>query len=190
MKKYPIYSVSAKWTQDGEQDPKYPKWYEGLPEGRIWNSTGFTKMFKEELTDEELKAFAEDWWEKYIENQKDKDRNPIKNPDQLQLTYKIVEFEEWNLTWFQHETFDEGQTDEEVLRSFSDYVDRVQDKNQEIEWNYPEEEWHKQGHKVLMGAEDRWRWHGAGPNGEPDDRSPAPCRCKYCKEQGVIRIAH
>ena len=41
-----------------------------------------------------------------------------------------------------------------------------------------------------MGAEDRWRWHGAEPDGKPTDYSPAPCRCKFCKEQGVIRIAH
>ena len=41
-----------------------------------------------------------------------------------------------------------------------------------------------------MGAEDRWRWHGAEPSGSNEDHSPAPCRCKFCKEQGVIRIAH
>lgn len=190
MKKYPIYTVSAKWSQDGDQDPKYPKWYEGLPEGRIWNSTSFTKMFKEELTEEELKEFAEKWWGMFLAHNENHDRNPVKNVEGLQLTYKLKEFEEWNLTWFQHETFDEGQSDAEVLQSFSDYVDRVQRKNQEIEWNYPEEEWYKQGYRTLMGAEDRWRWHGAEPNGEPGDHSPAPCRCKHCKEQGVIRIAH
>ena len=43
----------------------------------------------------------------------------------------------------------------------------------------------------LMGAEDNWRWRAAGPDGnESEDQIPAPCRCKFCKEQGLLRIAH
>ncbi len=40
-----------------------------------------------------------------------------------------------------------------------------------------------------MGAEDRWRWKGREPNGG-DDESDPPCRCKFCKKQGIIRIGH
>jgi hypothetical protein len=47
---YPIYKIECKWIEDGIQDPKYPDWNVGLPEGRINNSTGFSKMFKEEQT--------------------------------------------------------------------------------------------------------------------------------------------
>ena len=189
MKKYPIYSFSARWAQDGEHDERYPKWHEGLPEGRIWNSTNMSKMFKEEKTEEELKAIADEWWGNLVKSERD-GKARFDNMDLESLTYKLKEHEEWNLTWFQHETFDEGQTDEEVLKSFSDYVDRVRDKNHEIEMQYPEDDWYKNGYRTLMGAEDRWRWHGAEPGGEPGDQSPAPCRCKFCKEQGVIRIAH
>jgi len=39
-----------------------------------------------------------------------------------------------------------------------------------------------------MGAEDRWRWRGFGDDGK--EETSAPCRCKACKEQGVVRIAH
>jgi len=188
MEKYPIYFFSAKWSQDGVQDPKYSNWFKDLPKGRIWNSTGFSKMYKKEKTEKELNGFLNKWWKKFVENKKA--THPIINPEILYLKHELKEYNNWNLTWFQHETFDEGQTDEEVLRSFEDYVDSVECKNHDIEMRHPEEEWFKHGHKCLMGAEDRWRWCGAEPNGDGDDRSPPPCRCKYCKEQGVIRIGH
>ena len=55
---YPIYSFTFKWTQKGEHNPEYPKWHEGLAEGRIHNSTQFYKMYKEEKTDDELNVIA------------------------------------------------------------------------------------------------------------------------------------
>jgi len=188
-KKYPIYFFSAKWSQDGEQDPKYPNRYKDLPEGRIWNSTGFSRMYKEEKPQEELDKIVKEWWDKYLKS-KNKDEEKITNPELLYLKVELRHHETWNLTWFQHETFDEGQTNEEALLSFEKFVRRIEDKNQEIEWHYPEKDWYEHGHQCLMGAEDRWRWHGAEPNGDSSDNSPAPCRCKFCKEQGVIRIAH
>ena len=190
MKKYPIYSFAAKWAQDGEHDPKYPNWHKGLPEGRTWNSTSMTKMCKEEKTEEELKAIADEWWEKVLSTSEKEGRSAIINPKIESLTYKLKEHETWDLSWFQHETFDVGQTNEEVLKSFEEYVRRAEEKNREIERQYPEDKYYENGHRALMGAEDRWRWHGAEPNGESTDHSPAPCRCKFCKEQGVIRIAH
>jgi hypothetical protein len=186
---YPIYSFSAKWSQDGVQDSNYPKHYEGLSEGRIWNGTQFYKMFKEEQTQEQLDEYVKNWWEEFIKNRKEENR-PILNPILKHLTSKYVCHETWVLNWFQHATFDTGQSNEEVLESFNKYVDRIQENNERIECQYPEELWHEKGHLCLMGAEDRWRWHGAEPNGGPNDHSPAPCRCKHCKEQGVIRIAH
>lgn len=189
-KVYPIYSFSAKWSQDGEHDLKYPYSYKGLPNGRIWNSTSFSKMYKEEKSKEELDAISKEWFEKFIKTKNEEGKHSILNSEILYLKIEFKKFDTWNLTWFQHETFDEGQTDEEALRSFEDFVTRIEDKNRKIENAYPEDDWYKQGHQCLMGAEDRWRWCGAEPNGELNDRSPAPCRCKFCKEQGVIRIGH
>lgn len=176
--KFPIYFFSARWSEDGTWDPEYPKWHEGLPEGRVWNGTGFHKMFREEQTQEQLDLYVKDWWEKYL---KLEHRTPIINPELVSLKAEYAEHETWCLTWFQHETFDIGQTDEEALQSFEEYIRRIEEKNA------TKDEMHK---IPLMGAEDKWRWHGANSEGESDEDSPAPCRCKYCKEQGVIRIAH
>lgn len=190
-KKWPIYSFSAKWSQKKrEGDSDYPKWHEGLPEGRIWNSTSFSKMFKEEQTQEQLDAFMHEWWERMIEAKNKEGKFPIIEPADITLTAKFLENESWVLTWFCHETFDIGQTDEEAIKSFEDYVRRVEDHNADIEWKYPEDEWYKNGHRTLMGAEDRWRWKGSYDGEEGDGRAPYPCRCKFCKEQGVLRIAH
>ena len=177
---YPIYSFTAKWIQDGKYDPEYPNWNEGLPEGRVWNSTHFTEMYKEAKSQEELDAIAKEWWGKYLANPKTR----IVNPELTELTVKYYEHETWHLTWFQHETFETGMSDEEVLNSFEKFVRRKEEYNMRNRYE------DGTGKYCLMGAEDRWRWRGAGTTGERDDEGPAPCRCKYCKEQGVVRIAH
>ena len=180
--KFPIYFFGARWSEDGVQDPKYPKWYEGLPEGRVWNSTGFHKMFREEQTQEQLDAFVQDWWKRFLVSKNEEDsRSKIINPELQYLKAEYKKHDTWVLTWFQHETFDIGQTDEEALQSFEDYVSRIEDENR----GKPEMEG-----IPLMGAEDRWRWRGADENGNYMEDAPAPCRCKYFKEQGVLRIAH
>lgn len=179
---YPIYKFNFRWSQDGVQDEKYPKWHEGLPEGRTWNGTGFNKMFKEEKTQEWLNAYAANWWANYIIKQQQDSK--IKNPELVKIEAVFSEYETWYLTWFQHETFDIAQTDDEALRSFETFVTRkeiLNERQQVIDGNDA---------YCLMGAEDRYRWHGAEPNGDKNDYSPAPCRCKFCKEQDVIRIAH
>lgn len=165
-KKYPIYSFTAKWSQhepNHEKHKDYPKWREGLPEDRIWNSTSFKKMFKTEQSEEQLTDYINKWWDQYVDYKlKDKDVSD------LTLTTNYVEHETWVLGWFTHETLDEGQSDEDALASFEDFVSRKEDNEDH----------------VLMGAEDRWRWCGE------NQESPAPCRCKACKEQGLIRIGH
>ena len=174
---FPVYRVSVKWAEDGIKNPEYPKRFEGLPDGKIWNGTGFCKMFKEEQTLEQLDIFVNDWWKLYIGSEKNKDKE-ITN---LKLSIEFVEFETWYLTWFQHETFDIGQTDAEALNSFEEFVNRRE------HWNHGRTLLEQ---KTLMGAEDRYRWHGSGETGDSDEHSPAPCRCKHCKEQGLLRIAH
>ena len=155
---YPIYKFSFSWTQDSVP--------EDGPKVIISNGTGFSKMFKEEKTQSELDAIAKEWWDQYLS--KNEEINPVLKNSKAYF----FEFETWHLTWFQHETFDAGQTDEQALDNFEKFVRRKEPMLEKF---------------TLMGAEDRWRWHGT--DGESGDM-PAPCRCKHCKEQGLIRIAH
>ena len=175
-KAYPIYSFSFTWFQDGDRDKKYPKDKE-LPEGRISNATSFYKMYKTQQKRATLVAYAMNWWAKYIYEVRrfSKEKLIIKNPELIKANIKFREYEVWLLTWFQHETFDIGQSNDEALRSFAKFVYR---KERLGEDKY-----------CLMGAEDRWRWHGI-EDGTPNSKSEAPCRCKHCKEAGLIRIAH
>lgn len=180
--KYPIYTFNLKWSQEGKQDEKYSNRHTDLPPGRIWNGTSFNKMFKEEKSQEWLDSYIKDYWEKYIENQIKLGK--VKNPELVKIEAKFKERESWYLTWFQHETFDIGQTDKEVLESFERFVTRKEILNEVSQVKEGKDAY------CLMGAEDRWRWHGAEPNGEQSDHSPPPCRCSGCKKHGVIRINH
>lgn len=133
------------------------------------------KMFKEIP----LKSKIAEWTNKVKGWQVEKSR-----AYNLTQDVNLLRYETWNLTWFQHETFDVGQTDQEALESFRKYVKRHR---------YDDKYWG--GDKLinsvcLMGAQDRYRWRGAEPNGESSSDSKPPCRCRFCKEQGVIRIAH
>ena len=166
---YPIYKFNAVWVQDCD-----PKKYEELPENwkidlpinRFRNSTSGSKMFKEEPSQEELDKFIKDWWDKYSKSDKLKDLNV--ELETLNIEYK--EHESWIIEWFGHKTFDVGLTDDEVLSSFERFVRRKEELGED---KY-----------CLMGANDRWRWKG-----ETEEHSP-PCRCKHCKDQGVVRISH
>lgn len=178
---FPIYSVSFSWEQDGEHDPNYPDrfMYKDMLPGRIRNSMSHNFMFKEELNESELNIKINEFIKRFIDS-----KHNIQNVTNINFKFKL-KYETWNLTWFQHETFDIGLTDKEYLQSFEEFVRRYE----HIQNHMPGEPYPENYH-CLMGAEDRWRWHGAEPNGESNDRSPAPCRCKFCKEQGMIRIAH
>jgi hypothetical protein len=168
---YPIFLFTAEWIQDGNSDNDKRNY--GLEKGKIWNSTSFYKMFKEEGDIHEQKLILLKWWDYYSKN-KLKDKNPI-NP---LLNVKLHEWETWTITWFCHETFDNGQSDIEVLNSFEKFVSRKEELNLEYKYKTGLDKF------CLMGAEDRWRWHG-----ESND-SPPPCRCSHCKKQGMIRISH
>jgi hypothetical protein len=164
--KYPIYRFEARWTEKRVKMHDYDDTH-GLPATRFWNGTGFSRMFKEDQTRKQLDIVLLEFWQKY--------ERKGEEIELFSLHAELERRETWCLTWFSHYTFDVGQTDEEALDSFQSYVNRmlsIQDKD---------------GIPTLMGAEDRWRWCGGGPD---DERMPAPCRCKYCKEQGVLRIGH
>lgn len=184
--RYPIYSVGVQWTQDGSDSNPRNWWPTNPGEGRIWNQCAMSKMLREPCDPSELqREFRENWWPVYIANDL-RGQPPIATlrPRDVSIRVSDARFETWCLTWFEHFTFDIGQSDEEALASFERYVRRY-------DWmqDYPYDNRPK-GYLCLMGAEDRWRWHGAGKNGERDARTDPPCRCKHCKEQGVIRIGH
>ncbi len=152
--KYPIYKVSMQWMDEKST----------LPHGRIWNCMSYSAMQKTEMTREEMNNFLIESWNKYKE-----DKLKDKNPSTPILSIDFVEFETWCLQWFSHYTFDVGQTDAEVLKSFEDFVSRKE--------SLSEKEY------CLMGADDRWRWKGT-------DGKDAPCRCEGCKKFNIIRINH
>ena len=180
---YPIYEVQLRWENDGEHDPEYPKWHEGLPAGRVWNGTTMTKMYRENPGANTVREWAlNEWWPGYQDHEGPSGKLSDKNPGEPEVTVTFEGEESWCLEWFQHWTFDVGQTDGEALSSFQRYVDRY--AHMQRIWPIPTE-----GYKCLMGAEERWRWKGS-VDGTPENDAPAPCRCEHCKKHGVIRIGH
>ena len=167
-KTYPIYRFTARWSEISKDKSyeEYPNWKKGLPKDRIWNSTSWTKMYKEEQDLKELEGWMMQWWDEYLTKKDNEDKA-------MKLLYLKVEFfehETWHPTWFQHETFDEGQTDEEVLKSFENFVRRKEALNRKRQWEEGKDEY------CLMGAEDRWRWE--------------VCHCEHCEKNEWTIINH
>lgn len=106
-------------------------------------------------------------------------RNEILNDPKYRgevLEFEIapVRHDTWVLLWFNHWTFDIGQSDEDALKSFREYVERQKLlclTDGDYEFNR------------LMGAADEYRWRGA-------NHGAAPCRCGDCKNLGRITIDH
>lgn len=166
-KKYYIYSINARWLELRKSDHDYVIWQiENAPENKFWDYTQFYKAFKEKPKENELYKIVREWWIKY------QAKHPTYEFPIIIISF--YEYESWWIEWFQHATFDIGQTNKEALDSFESFVRRQLNKDK----------------PCLMGAEDRWRWCGFEPDGKPENRSKPPCRCKYCKEQGLIRIGH
>ena len=182
-KAYPLFDIRTRWTQDRtEKDTDPAPWQtSGLPEGRLWNSIcSHTKMPKHyderALAHEHLTV----WWPQYKGSEKNRDLNFA----DLRFSITFRRWEVWCIDWFQHWTWDVGLTDQQVLDSFGRYVLRTEVLNERARWEGAKHEPY-----CLMGAEDRYRWHGS-KTGAPDEQIDPPCRCPYCKEQGVVRIAH
>lgn len=153
---YPQYEIHVRWTYG--EDSKT-------------NGVQMHRMYRDDPGVDGVRRWViEEWWPSF-----EKKGERPSEPD-VQVTEQTPE--SWCLGWFNHWTFDVGQTDDEALASFEAYVRRYEDIQDRHPGDIPE------GYRCLMGAEDRWRW-----NGEPD-RSAAPCRCEHCREQGVIRVNH
>lgn len=165
---YPIYQIGAKWTQDG------------LPESLEYNSTGFSKMFKDDPGIDGARQYAMEWWEAEL-NKKPRQHEKTYaelNAELFSLECRFYERETWCITWFSHYTYNIHLTDKELIKSFEDFVDRKMPLHRNLEI-YNDEERKKYQVKIycLMGAEDYWRWKG-------------PCRCEHCVKAGITRIDH
>lgn len=189
-RRFPIYRTDVKWVYDSDEAPeRKAKHHLGDPgEGRGRNSTSWSDMFREEQDTAEMERKArEEWWPEYLERPSrfgDNVKPGSLNPSEPTITVTLERHEEWCCTWFSHWTFDDGQTDAEVLASFQEYVWRYADMQNYYPGDAPE------GYLCLMGAEDRWRWSGSGEDGDNSVNTDPPCRCKHCKAQGKIRIGH
>lgn len=188
-RRFPIYSINVRWSQDETPDWCRAKlgegWaahWQGLPDGRIWNSVSqMRRMFRTEQPIESLRAATLEWWDKY-----DKKGG---NPGEPEIDITLAEHEEWCLSWFSHWTFDDGQKDAEVLRSFESFLSRkgVELRYDSYDGYGPD---YRDGQYCAMGGEDRWRWCGRTHGGKDSERTDPPCRCDGCKAAGVIRIDH
>jgi hypothetical protein len=181
-KAYPIYVLSATWTQDGTHKDAYHWKIKDLPAGRIRNSiSGVCLMERTERDTDELVC---EWGDRIKAAQLKK----IPSLDNFSAKLVTMYYETWCLTWFCHHTFDDGRTDDEFIESFHRYVDRHMWYQEHFSHylQHPEDK-PKQApeHLIcLMGAEDRWRWRAS------DEDSSIPCRCEGCVKQGVVRISH
>lgn len=113
MYKYPIYNIDVKFRQDRTSNDynKGSWWIQGCKKNRQRNILFKTLMFKNDKTEEELLKYCEYMWKNH------KKKNKHQNPSCPKFRFKLVDREEWCLGWFDHWTFDVGQTDSEVLQS-------------------------------------------------------------------------
>lgn len=175
--RYKIWSIRASWTNINKEGE------------RVKNGTGFKWMPKDQSasTQENTEAHAREWWDKYIERMKQEKPEHVKEIEDIQLAASFSHEESWCDGWFKHWTWDIGQSDEEALESFQQYVWRIEVLNERWRWENGKSE--DESKICLMGAEDRWRWV-SDEEDEDGKRKPAPCRCDGCKKAGVIRIVH
>jgi hypothetical protein len=161
-KKFPIYNFSFRWNQDNYEN----------------NGSSFSKMYKEEPTENELRQDLENS-KQYREKKQIEEGHPV--TEWLEVEYKYIEHESWVLIWFNHMTYNQFETDAEVEESFKTYINRMKRLNMEnghsaTEMNYSQPYDSNKPFHCLMGAEDHWRWN--------------ICRCEHCQAQGKITIDH
>lgn len=160
-KKFPIYEFNLKWNQNN---------YRG-------NSSSINIMFKEIPTEDELQRSLNEFKTNTEKRHLQKGEVIL---EWLICEYKYVEDESWVLHWFNHMTYNQFGTDEEIEKSFDKFIDRkkllnIQNGHRETEMRYRDDNMEKPFY-CFMGAEDSWRWK--------------ICRCKHCIAQGKITIDH
>jgi hypothetical protein len=176
-KAYPIYRVGVQWSQSAERSADVVRFPTGSPESerRVTESTGWYTMKQAEVDPASIIHEAKhEWWPKFCRQKR------LPEPDDPIVVVKLLWHDVWCPAWFSHWTFDVGMSDEAVLASFERYVRRIEasDLSEEMKGG------------ILMGAEDRKRWHGTLTGDPRGQRTPPPCRCPQCKKLGVVKIAH
>lgn len=171
-RRYWVYSINVVWRYR-HAECKGESWCDKNSAGLCLNMTGGTSSFRSEPTQEQLDEAVAEMVAKIRDGQAKKGCELVG----VEAKAKLVQRSEWWLTWFCHSTYDIGQADAEALESFERYLDWAEPQSTE-----------RGGNVCLMGAEDRWRWHGKTL--ENGDRTPPPCRCDGCRKYGVIRIGH
>jgi len=185
LQKYPIYSRSVSCYEKIPEDKLNDEWYIGRshPEHEEYflnYHMYYNQMYREDPGEEfVLQELKEVWANR---------QKPIDCFD-VKFEVKKIDEEEWCLTWFAHYTFDIGQSDEEVLRSFEDFLLR---KKIHISYGYDPYSsiLNDDSGYCAMGAEDRWRWKGRKTADCNSELVDPPCRCNGCKERGIITIQH
>jgi len=169
-KRYPIYGITITWEEDDENGK------------RKENGTGFERMYREDPGLDGAKSLARKYWSKYRQVKSRSDGMTLmeKNARLKELKVEFMGEETWCLTWFSHFTYNVHLSNQELLESFADFVDRKQRENVEhghfrTEANYQNKQAGR--YYCLMGAEDHWRWKG-------------PCRCRHCVKFRLTRIDH
>lgn len=177
-KAYPIYSVRIAYTFDNnDENRKYIGKNRILPNGRVNDSISPSLMRKEEQDIGQIVQYAkEEIWPNYVKvhdrRTLEKGRMPIDNPQLESIDVSLLRYETWNSGWFTHWTFDNGRSNIEYVESFARFVARME----------------RVDGYCLMGAGDKWRWHGMSDDSK--ERTDPPCRCMNCKNAGIVRIDH
>lgn len=174
---YPIYSFTMQFKYKDE-------------ENLDWKDSSFTKliMYKDEKNDEFLDSIISDFIDKLSLTYKE--IHPVSSYE-----HSLLRYETWCCEWFNHYTYDVGQSDYDVIDSFEMYV-RRHEHMQNIPFDIMKKYIKNHEYVCLMGAEDRYRWghYQKDENGKVNDSSNfiygVPCRCSKCQSAGVIRIDH
>ena len=124
-KQYPIYYFYANWNQDN---------YKG-------NCTGYSMMYRNELTEDEIQLELNEFKTRII-NKQISDEHPV--IDWIDLGYIFKGHDTWFCDWFNHITYNQFETNKETFISFEKYLERKRKENIDED--------------SLMGAFDRYRW--------------------------------
>lgn len=167
-KKYPIWKINASWTQEGENDGGLRN--AGLPKNRILNGSGFTRAFKEEVTEEEVMKVAKEWWHKMATDEK----MITLLPELTEITVTFDGMHSWWLEWFNHCTYNLFENEQAAYKSFEMFLESRGVNVRYTSHSYSDPFDPKA--YCAMGGDDRWRWE--------------ICDCVPCRDQGVTRIKH
>ena len=166
---FPIYRIYATWQQWSD---KFEDDWSDLPGRWAWlgcvgNSWSTYRMLRRDpQSADDLETLARSVWRDARFSDK------YEGITTVDLRIEFVRYETWCLHWFNHWTWDLGQTDYEILASFERYVQRY-----EYMQEFPSSYSGNRNYICLMGAEDRFRWKG-------------PCFCIHCNRMGKVSIDH